>query len=51
VPFVVPLERSPNGTCVVRFTTKTVRVPARVHPGSTDTRELGVHFLRFNYLP
>jgi hypothetical protein len=36
---------------VVDFTTKTVRVPAEVVAGSTDTRPLGVHFLHFAYLP
>ena len=51
VPFVVPLTRHPNGTCTVDFTTRSVRVPAEVQPGSTDTRPLGVHFLSFNYLP
>jgi hypothetical protein len=49
--WIVPLAKLPNGTCVVDFTTKTVRVPAEVVAGSTDTRPLGVHFLHFAYLP
>jgi 4-amino-4-deoxy-L-arabinose transferase-like glycosyltransferase len=49
--FLVPLRRSANGTCTAVFTMKTVRVPAQVEPPSTDTRELGAHFLVFDYLP
>jgi hypothetical protein len=49
--WIVPLAKLPNGTCVVDFTTKTVRVPAEVQAGSTDTRPLGVHFIHFGYLP
>lgn len=48
--FVVPLT-SVNGTCTALFTMRTTRVPAKVEPGSTDTRELGAHFLAFEYLP
>jgi len=42
----VPLEPR-GGTCVVRFTVAPTRVPAEVMPGSTDDRELGVHFDQF----
>jgi hypothetical protein len=49
--WIVPLAKLRNGTCVVDFTTKTVRVPAEVQAGSTDTRPLGVHFVHFGYLP
>ena len=35
----------------VRFDVATTLVPADVVPGSTDTRPLGVHFLRFDYRP
>jgi hypothetical protein len=45
----VPLRPSPGKTCVVRFRTAEVRVPAVVHPGSTDTRPLGVRFLSIVY--
>ncbi|HEX5449580.1 MAG TPA: glycosyltransferase family 39 protein [Gaiellaceae bacterium] len=48
--FVVPLT-SVNGTCTALFTMRTTRVPAKVEPGSTDTRQLGAHFLAFEYLP
>ena len=34
-----------------RFTVAPLRVPARVQPGSTDTRALGAHFLAFAYTP
>ena len=37
--------------CLVRFTVGRTRVPATVEPGSTDTRPLGAHFLRFAYHP
>lgn len=49
--FLVPLRRGPGHTCTARFTVSTLRVPARVQPGSTDTRALGIHFQRFDYLP
>lgn len=49
--FVVPLQQGTNETCTVRFTVSKLRVPARVQAGSTDTRSLGIHFLRFSYLP
>jgi hypothetical protein len=51
VPFVVPLVAHRNHTCTATFTTQYVRVPADLITGSTDTRRLGVHFLRFLYLP
>jgi hypothetical protein len=42
----VPLH--PVGSrCVVRFRVAPVAVPARVQPGSTDTRALGLRFLDF----
>ena len=34
----VPLRPAANGRCTVRFTVGRTRVPARVEPGSTDTR-------------
>ncbi len=49
--FLVPLARTPAGLCTAAFTSARVRVPARVEPGSTDTRALGIRFLRFDYLP
>jgi hypothetical protein len=49
--FLVPLTRSANGTCTAVFTMKTVLVPAKIQPGSTDLRPLGAHFLAFDYLP
>ncbi len=42
----VPLT-SVDGTCVVRFDVSPTLVPAEVVPGSTDDRELGVHFDSF----
>jgi hypothetical protein len=49
--FLVPLVRAANGSCTAVFTMKTVRIPARVEPPSTDRRKLGAHFLAFDYLP
>ncbi len=43
----VPLVRGPRGSCTVRFRIPRTRVPARVEPPSTDTRELGIRFLDF----
>jgi hypothetical protein len=43
----VPLQRGPHGACTVQFTMAETKVPARVEPGSTDTRHLGVRFLSF----
>jgi hypothetical protein len=47
----VRLVPGPGGVCRVRFDVAKTLVPAKVVPGSTDTRPLGVHFLRFDYLP
>jgi len=49
--FLVPLARVPGGLCTATFTSARLRVPARVEPGSSDTRALGIRFLRFDYLP
>jgi hypothetical protein len=38
-------------TCRITFTAARVLVPARVQPGSSDTRELGARFLSFEYRP
>ena len=43
----VPLVRGPHGSCTVHFRIPRTRVPARVEPSSTDTRELGIRFLDF----
>ena len=43
----VPLARGAHGACTVRFRVLRTRVPARVEPGSTDTRRLGIRFLGF----
>jgi hypothetical protein len=43
----VPLRRGLHGACTVRFRVAHTRVPARVIPGSTDTRHLGIRFLGF----
>jgi hypothetical protein len=43
----VPLVRGPRGSCTVHFRIPRTRVPARVEPSSTDTRELGIRFLDF----
>jgi Dolichyl-phosphate-mannose-protein mannosyltransferase len=47
----VPLRPGTNRRCVVRFRVGRTVVPAKVEPGSTDTRELGAHFLTFAYNP
>jgi hypothetical protein len=44
----VPLRRGPRGACTVRFTIPRTRVPARVIPGNTDTRRLGIRFVGFS---
>jgi hypothetical protein len=46
----VPLEPR-GGVCEVDFTAATVRVPAQVQPGSTDTRRLAAHYLSFVWSP
>jgi hypothetical protein len=48
---VVPLRPGPLGTCFVVFDAAETRVPARVQPGSTDTRRLAAHFFAFDYSP
>ena len=49
-PLELPL-RPTNGRCVVDFTVPRTVVPAGVtHGKNPDTRELGAHFLRFDYL-
>ena len=45
----VPLDPDSRGACTVVFTAQTLRVPARVQAGSTDTRKLGAHFFSFDY--
>ncbi|MBA2475530.1 MAG: glycosyltransferase family 39 protein [Actinobacteria bacterium] len=48
--FVVPL-RPRAGRCDVRFTAARTAIPARVQPGSTDGRRLGVRFVGFALRP
>ena len=43
----VPLSRGPRGSCTVNFAIPRTRVPARVIPGNTDTRRLGIRFIAF----
>jgi hypothetical protein len=40
-----------DGTCTVRFTAAFARVPAKIQPGSTDTRPLAAHYYAFDYVP
>ena len=47
----VPLRPGPRNVCSVRFRMAQALVPAKVVPGSTDTRPLGAHFLRFDFVP
>jgi hypothetical protein len=48
----VPVEpAAQGGTCRVVFRVSPTAVPADVVPGSTDERELGVHFDAFSYRP
>lgn len=47
---VVPLEPR-GGVCRVRFDVSPTKIPAQVLRGNTDRRRLGLHFLRFRYLP
>lgn len=49
--FLVPLAPRPGRLCTASFTVSKLRVPAQVEPGSTDTRPLGIRYLRFDYLP
>jgi hypothetical protein len=44
----VPL-RPRNGVCRVVYTVTPTAVPALVLKGSSDSRELGAHFLAFRY--
>jgi hypothetical protein len=46
----IPVRPS-SDTCVVRFTISPTAVPAKVIPGNTDDRVLGVHFNAFDYAP
>jgi hypothetical protein len=48
--FSFPLTPA-NGVCRVTFAITPTAVPARVEPGSTDTRALGLHFTPFTYTP
>jgi hypothetical protein len=48
---VVPLQAQAGGRCTATFTVAKLQQPSLVEPGSADTRRLGVHFLRFDYLP
>jgi hypothetical protein len=48
--FVVPLAAT-KGSCTAVFVMRSTKVPSEVEPGSTDTRQLGAHFLAFEYLP
>jgi dolichyl-phosphate-mannose-protein mannosyltransferase len=45
----IALDPDAQGVCTVVFTAQTLRIPARLQPGSTDTRKLGAHFLSFDY--
>jgi len=47
----VRLQPGAGHVCAVRFRVAKTLVPADVIPGSTDTRPLGVHFLRFDFHP
>jgi hypothetical protein len=47
----VPLRRGADGRCRVVFEVSPTAVPAGILPGSTDVRRLGIHFLRFEYVP
>jgi hypothetical protein len=38
-----------RGVCTVRFSAAFARVPAKVQPGSTDTRPLAAHYYAFDY--
>ena len=46
----IPIKPLPHtNRCVVQFEVAKTLIPARIQPGSTDTRPLGTHFLNFNY--
>ncbi|MGH2935670.1 MAG: glycosyltransferase, partial [Gaiellaceae bacterium] len=43
--------RPVNGVCRVAFAVSPTAVPAKIEPGSSDTRTLGLHFTPFVYKP
>jgi len=45
----VPLIPDSAHRCEVTFTARTLRVPARIQPGSTDHRPLGAHYYTFDF--
>jgi hypothetical protein len=47
----VPLRPGPDRVCRVRFDVARTENPARLDARSSDDRELGAHFLRFDYSP
>ena len=47
----VPLLPDAEHACRVVFTSAHLRSPAKVQAGSTDTRELGVRILHFDFRP
>jgi hypothetical protein len=47
----IRVEPAKDGVCRARFTVSPTAVPAEVIAGSTDERELGVHFGAFAYEP
>jgi hypothetical protein len=47
----VPLHPDSSGSCTVTFTARSLRVPAKVQPGSADMRSLGAHYYAFDYTP
>jgi hypothetical protein len=51
VTMVVPLRPDAARRCEVTFTSRLLRVPAKVRAGSKDTRALGAHFYAFDYSP
>ena len=51
VTMVVPLRPDAANRCEVTFTSRLLRVPAKVQTGSKDTRALGAHFYAFDYSP
>ncbi|MFN8223070.1 MAG: glycosyltransferase family 39 protein [Gaiellales bacterium] len=49
--FTVPVRPGADGVCTVRFAARPTANPAKVIPGSTDDRVLGMHFDGFVYRP
>jgi hypothetical protein len=47
----VALKPDARRRCSVTFTAQTLRVPARVQSGNTDTRPLAAHYYAFDYSP